>query len=127
MVEDRVLLLKRANEPAAGMYDFPGGFVEPGESAERALRRELMEEIGMDADELTYFFSAPNRYMYGGIEYNTCDLVFTGRLAESPATWQASEVSGIVLQRPQDIRVEAIAFPSLREAMLRFLQYIGVK
>lgn len=41
---DRVLLVKRALPPSQGLYAFPGGKVEAGETLEEAARRELMEE-----------------------------------------------------------------------------------
>ena len=38
--QDRILLLVRGREPALGKLDFPGGFIDPGESAESALDRK---------------------------------------------------------------------------------------
>jgi ADP-ribose pyrophosphatase YjhB (NUDIX family) len=45
----RVLLIRRAQEPAAGTWTVPGGRVEVAESLEAAVLRELDEETGLDA------------------------------------------------------------------------------
>lgn len=44
----RLLAARRTSPPAlAGMWEFPGGKVEPGESCEAGLLRELREELGI--------------------------------------------------------------------------------
>lgn len=50
---DRILLVRRGRSPSLGLYAFPGGRVEPGETAEAAARRELMEETGLTAGTLS--------------------------------------------------------------------------
>jgi 8-oxo-dGTP diphosphatase len=48
-VDNRVLLAQRpAGKPMAGLWEFPGGKVEDGETPEVALMRELSEELGID-------------------------------------------------------------------------------
>jgi 8-oxo-dGTP diphosphatase len=47
--DGRVLLAQRpAGKPLAGLWEFPGGKVNPGETPETALIRELAEELGID-------------------------------------------------------------------------------
>lgn len=48
--EDRVLLMRRAaDQPLAGEWEYPGGKFEDGEDGPACLKRELAEELGIDA------------------------------------------------------------------------------
>ena len=50
--DGRVLIAKRPEGKAmAGLWEFPGGKVDPGETTEAALIRELKEELGVDTAE----------------------------------------------------------------------------
>ncbi len=49
--DGRVLVQRRAEgRDMAGLWEFPGGKIDPGESAEAALVRELREELGVETD-----------------------------------------------------------------------------
>ncbi|WP_322890737.1 MULTISPECIES: NUDIX hydrolase [unclassified Yoonia] len=51
---DRVLLVRRKNPPDAGLWGFPGGHVDAGETALAAAARELAEETGVVARPVRY-------------------------------------------------------------------------
>jgi 8-oxo-dGTP diphosphatase len=48
--DGRLLLARRAGEPDAGRWDTPGGFLEEREHPLDALRRELLEETGLEVE-----------------------------------------------------------------------------
>ena len=59
----KVLLIKRGIEPCKGSWAFPGGFLNPDESAEEGALRELKEETGFTAEYIEQFhtYSDPER------------------------------------------------------------------
>ena len=64
-VDGRILIAQRPEgKNMAGLWEFPGGKIEPGETPERALIRELNEELGIDTTEscLAAFTFASHRY-----------------------------------------------------------------
>jgi 8-oxo-dGTP diphosphatase len=64
-VDGRVLIAKRPQgKSLAGLWEFPGGKVEPGERPEAALIRELREELGIEVSEscLAPFVFASHAY-----------------------------------------------------------------
>ncbi|KRE88870.1 thiamine monophosphate synthase [Frateuria sp. Soil773] len=64
----RVLLAQRPpGKHLAGLWEFPGGKTEPGESPQAALARELHEELGIDAGPGTPLIRVPWRYGERGL------------------------------------------------------------
>ncbi len=120
--QGRILLIERARDPGKGMLGMPGGFVDPNESAEEALRREILEEVGLSVGELTFLTTAPNSYTYHGIVLPVLDIFFSARIANEQeiehddsevSAWMWTEVGPEVLSR--------MAFASNRLALERFM------
>lgn len=59
VVRDERILLARARRFAPGLYSVLAGFVEPGETLEECVRREVKEEAGIEVRNVRYFTSQP--------------------------------------------------------------------
>ena len=115
-----VMLTRRAREPAAGTWDLPGGFVEPGEHPADALVRELREETGLDVRVSALVDILPDAYGPAGTP--TLNLFYTAEPVggeERPL----SDVSEIAWFAPAAVPpAEAIGFPCCARALERFLR-----
>lgn len=68
IVRDGEILIgqRRADQPMASLWEFPGGKIEPGESAQQALVRELSEELGISAEVGPAITRIRHHYRRGG-------------------------------------------------------------
>jgi ADP-ribose pyrophosphatase YjhB (NUDIX family) len=108
------LMTLRAADPGQGMLDLPGGFIDHGETAEDALRREVREELALELGDLEYIGTFANEYNYRGILYHTLDIVFHARLDSAPETvMDKNEISGVEWVDLKNIPFERIAFKSV--------------
>ncbi|MGL4250745.1 MAG: NUDIX hydrolase [Aeromonas sp.] len=117
--QDEVLVAVRARNPGKGLLDLPGGFVDPGESLEAALYRELQEELGVDmvGHPCRYLGSFANTYPYDGITYHTCDTLFAITLAEKPVINPADDVAACQWVKLDTLSLSRFAFVSTRSAV----------
>lgn len=118
----QVLLIERAQEPGAGKLGMPGGFVDPYESAEESLHREVLEEVGIRIEDVQFLISYPNRYTYQGISCPVLDLYYRARACQSQVIYAAeSEVSGWMWTELAPQILDRIAFESNRRALEYYL------
>lgn len=101
-----------------GQFDLPGGFVDPGESLEAALFRELEEELGLQLSEASYICSGSNRYHYANVDYDTTDAFFEIRFKQRPIVTAMDDLDDVVWLTLNELELEQFAFVSQQE-MLR--------
>ncbi len=70
--DGKVLAAKRGPDKALpGMWEFPGGKIEPGENPADALRRELAEELRVDVEVGDYLTTTDYEYDFGTVSLAT--------------------------------------------------------
>jgi mutator protein MutT len=121
--KNELLLTKRAFEPDKGMLDLPGGFVDPGETAENALIREIKEELNLDIVELSYYISFPNEYPFSGLIVNTIDLAFICKVKDFSNIRIADDVADYVFVTKDNIDYSKIGGSSIKKIVSQFLEY----
>ena len=115
------LFIRRAKDPAKGKLALPGGFIDAGETAEEALRREMREEVNLELGPVHFLASFPNVYHYKGVTYPVLDFFF---VAEALSTDEAAALDGVESYEwlsPAQVPLDEIAFPSMRRALQQYL------
>jgi ADP-ribose pyrophosphatase YjhB (NUDIX family) len=107
--DGRIWLLRRTQHEGVGLWSFPGGYVELGESVEDAARRETREELKMEI-ELGTLVGVYSRAME-----RTVLVVFEARaLGVGHETDEASEVRAFA---PAELPWDELAFWSTERAL----------
>lgn len=77
--EGRVLLAeRRAGRPFGGLWEFPGGKVNPGESGQAALERELFEELGVKVRSARPLIAVDHRYPTFRVRLEVFEVEYEG-------------------------------------------------
>ncbi len=106
-ITGRIVLIERKNPPHG--WALPGGFIDYGESAEDAARREAREETGLELTELRQFhcYSDPKR----DPRYHTISVVFMAQASGQPT---AGDDAADLALFDQNTLPEEIAFDHRR-------------
>ena len=120
--DDRALFIRRAQEPAKGRLAVPGGFVDVGETAEVAMRREIKEEVNLEVGPLEFLCTAINEYRYRDVTYPVLDIGFLCRAVSTAPIAALDGVESYCWLRPDEVDLSEIAFPSIRDTLRVYLQ-----
>ncbi len=97
VVRDGKLLLARGTRFPPGRYSVLAGFVEPGESLEETVERELFEEVGIRVKDIKYFGSQPWPFPHSLM------LGFTAQWAEGELAPDGVEIADADWFTPEDM------------------------
>lgn len=119
--KDELLVVRRKNDPGKGMLDLPGGFVDMDETGEEGMAREVKEETGLDAIEVTYQFCYPNTYLYSGFLVHTLDMFFKIKVKDLSHIEAMDDAEAYYWIPLSDISIDDFAFDSIKKGLRRFL------
>jgi ADP-ribose pyrophosphatase YjhB (NUDIX family) len=115
---DRVLLVRRATEPLKGEWSVPGGVLELGEKLRDGVRREVLEETGLQVEpgDVLDVFDSIFRDEQGRTQYHyvLIDYLCTSISDEAKAGSDVSEVRWV--------RQDELAAMGLRESIERVVR-----
>ncbi|MFK7732671.1 MAG: NUDIX domain-containing protein [Pseudomonadales bacterium] len=117
LFENEILVGRRGRNPCKGQLDLPGGFVDPGESLEAALFRELEEELGLHVSEASYVCSGSNRYHFANVDYDTSDAFFEIRFNQRPAVKAMDDLDEAVWLTLNELQLDQFAFASQQQLL----------
>ena len=113
----RLLLARRAVEPFAGLWDLPGGFVEESEHPLDALRRELLEETGLEIEPGAFHGVWMDTYGAAADAESILNLYWEARIV-SGTMRAADDVSELRWFAPDDLPPrEQLAFTTFADAL----------
>jgi len=118
----QVLLTRRAYEPCAGMLDLPGGFVDPMETAEEAVVREIKEELNINVVSLRYLASFPNEYVFSDYSVFTTDLSFVCQVEHLEHIEVKDDVSAYEFKSEAEIDYEEVSSESIRQIIKAYFK-----
>jgi len=115
--DGRLLVVRRAKDPAKGSLDLPGGFVDANETAEQAIRREIREETGLQVQKIRYMFSLPNIYTYSDFNVHTLDLFYETEIQNTSALCASDDAAEVLWYSPENLQAEWFGLDSIRKAI----------
>jgi 8-oxo-dGTP diphosphatase len=94
---DKILLIKRRTVPFRDYWALPGGRVDPGETVEQTIVREVKEETGLDVAIVSKIGDYREQGVQDGVEYDYYPACFLVKTVGGEIKKQESEIADIKL------------------------------
>jgi len=95
--DNKILLIKRNTKPFVGYWALPGGRMDPGETIEQTVVREVKEETGLQSMIVRVVGEYVERGVKDNIEYEYYPTCFVVKVIGGELKKQDSEIQGIQL------------------------------
>lgn len=119
---NELLVERRSREPAKGMLDLPGGFVDIDETGEEGVKREVREETGLEVIDTNFLFDLPNVYLFSGFNVHTLDLFYLCHVKTTENVKAADDAKECLWIPIDDIHTELFGLRSIRQGLHFFMQ-----
>jgi 8-oxo-dGTP diphosphatase len=120
--DGKVLLEKRKGSIREGFWDTPGGYLENGEDPIEGLRREVMEEIGVEVEVGKLINMSIEPDAYSEIENSYClDITFEARIT-SGSPQPKDETCEVRWFAKEEIPWDKIGFPGEKKALKSYFK-----
>lgn len=110
-------MVKRKLDPQKGKWDLPGGFVNPNETLEESVKREMQEELTLSLKGFIYLSSYIDTYLFEDIRYPTLCFVFSLPFDEKNVIRCADDAASFKWFSQKNIPVNDIAFDGIKRAL----------
>lgn len=122
----KLMLVTRGVEPNYGKLDLPGGFIDPLETAENAVARELFEELGLKVKTMEYLSSAPNEYVFSEFTVFTLDMAFKVAAQSLENLKPMDDILDYKFYAEEDFNYDDIPAPSIKRFVKEYFNRIKV-
>ncbi|MGD0643441.1 MAG: NUDIX hydrolase [Candidatus Bathyarchaeia archaeon] len=119
---DKILLIKRNTIPFKGYWALPGGRMDPGETIEQTIIREVKEETGLDITVVRKIGEYVERGVKDDVEYEYYPTCFLVKTVGGEIKRQESEIQEI-----QVFNLKELPYPLAFEHEKMIKEYLGSK
>jgi len=117
-LDGKILVCKKKGRK---YYFFPGGHVEFGESAKKALKREIKEELGLNIKECSFIGGSEHSFIEDGKKYHEINLAFRTKTDELKTESKEDHLQFFLLDKKQLIK-QIVLPEALKKALLKWFR-----